>query len=111
MWLFSKSGFVSVVAHREHEGMLLVRSRFEEDIAAVCERLAAAGVMVEPFEDRHADYRYRVVCPREAFATMVASLVGEIDYDNFKSAVHGDPVRDRAYMGCWSAMNQAQHAK
>ena len=101
--------------------MLLVRSRFEEDIAAVCERLAAAppsprlrragGVSVEPFEDLHADYRYRVVCPKGAFAELVAELVGEIDYDNFKSAVHGNPVRDRAYMGCWSAMNQAQHAK
>jgi hypothetical protein len=110
MWLFSKSGFVSVVAHRKQEGMLLVRSRFEEDIAAVCERLAAAGTTVEPFEDQQADYRYRVVCPKEAFAELVARLVNEIDYDNFKSAVHGNPVRDQAYMRCWSAMNQAQHA-
>ena len=90
--------------------MLLVRSRFEDDIVAVCERLAAAGTVVERFEDSHADYRYRVVCPRAVFAELVAGLVEEIDYDNFKSAVHGDPVRDRAYMGCWSAMNQAQHA-
>jgi|APSaa5957512622_1039677.scaffolds.fasta_scaffold29158_3 hypothetical protein len=88
--------------------MLLVRSRFEEDIAAVCERMGAAGVTVEPFEDRHADYRYRVVCPKEVFAKLVADWVGEIDYDNYKSAVHGNPVRDRAYMGCWSAMHAAQ---
>ena len=111
MWLFSKAGFMSVVAHREQEGMLLVRSRFEEDITAVCERLAAAGVRVEPFEDQHADHRYRVVCPKAPFAELVAELVGEIDCDNFKSAVHGNPVRDRAYMGCWSAMNRAQHGE
>ncbi|MDP6630921.1 MAG: hypothetical protein QGH29_08100 [Kiritimatiellia bacterium] len=108
MWLFSRSGFVSVVAHREQKGMLLVRSRFEEDIAAVCERMAAAGVSVAPFEDLHADYRYRAVCPKEAFSELLAEMVNEIDYDNFKSAVHGNPVRDRAYMGCWSAMYAAQ---
>jgi len=108
MWLFSKSGFVSVVAHREQKDMLLVRSRFKEDIAAVCERLAVAGVTVDPFEDLHADYRYRVICPKEAFVKAVGGLVNEIDYDNFKSAVHGNRVRDRAYMGCWSAMHAAQ---
>jgi hypothetical protein len=38
----------------------------------------------------------------------VAGLVNEIDYDKFKKAAHGNPVRDRAYMGCWSAMHAAQ---
>jgi hypothetical protein len=50
-----------------------------------------------------------VVCPKAAFAELAAELVSEIDYDNFKSAVHGDPVRDQAYMRCWSAMHAAQH--
>jgi hypothetical protein len=88
--------------------MLLVRSRFKEDIAAICKRMEEAGVPVEPFEDLHADYRYRMVCPKETFSELLAEMVNAIDYDNFKSAVHGDPVRDQAYMGCWSAMYAAQ---
>lgn len=110
MWLFSKSGFVSIVAHREQTDKLLVRGRFKEDIDNIRDLLAAGGEVVSPFEDRGADYRYRLVCSRVACAQIIAGLVESIDYDNFKSAVHGDPIRDRAYMGCWSAMSAAQVA-
>jgi len=108
MWLFSKVGFVSVVAHRDEPGMLLVRGRFAEDIDTVRELLAGVGETVKSFQDRHADYRYRLVCPKTAFAKVVSDLISHIDYDNFKNAVHGNPTRDRAYMKCWAAMNEAQ---
>ena len=29
-------------------------------------------------------------------------------YTNFKGALHGEPVRDRAYGRCWAAMREAQ---
>ena len=109
MWVFSKIGFVSVVAHRELKGMLLVRARLREDLEHVAARLTEAGVTgAECEESPQADYRFRLVCPRAAMAELLKSLTNEIDYDNFKNSVHGNPVRDRAYMSCWSAMHAAQ---
>lgn len=112
MWLFSKIGFVSAVKHRDRQGMLMVRARLKEDIEAIRARLMHAGASgVECTETPDADYRYRLVCRQEEFAGVVAELVNDIDYDNFKNAVHGNRVRDRAYMRCWSAMNEAQQCE
>ena len=109
MWLFSKAGFVSVVKHRDLQGMLLVRARLKEDIEAFCALAAESGAAGATWEETpNADYRYRFTCPREIFAAVAATLVSRIDYDNFKNAVHGNPVRDAAYIRCWSAMNDSQ---
>ena len=109
MWLFSKIGFVSVVEHREQQELLLVRARFKEDIKALRDLVnKEGGSDVEYVETANADYRYRLGCPRSIFVKVAAGLVNEIDYDNFKNAVHGNPVRDKAYMRCWVAMNEAQ---
>lgn len=109
MWLFSKAGFISVVKHRDQPGMVMVRARLKEDIEAIrtlLDESDATAWQVTP----DADYRFRLVCSQKAFAAVAAKLVSQIDYDNFKNAVHGNPVRDRAYMRCWSAMNEAQRA-
>lgn len=107
MWLFSGKGFISVVENRQDRSRktLLVRSRFREDLEQFVEMLDSSPVIQETPER---DYLYRIVVPREDLAAVVQRIVTSIDYGNFKASVHGDPVRDRAYGRCWSAMYDAQ---
>lgn len=55
-----------------------------------------------------ADYRFRTVASPRVVAAAVARTVAGIDYPNFKTAVHGDSQRDRAYLRVWSAMHELQ---
>jgi hypothetical protein len=54
------------------------------------------------------DYRFRTVATKHAVAQVLARQVTDIDYTNFKDAVHGDPQRDDAYLDVWSAMHGLQ---
>ena len=110
MWIFTKMGFLSIVEHRDDPNLLMIRTRFKEDIGELCRRIAKQEEGAEPAweETPDGDYRYRVTCSREVMARLVEQLVREIDYTNFKQSVHGDPTRDRAYMACWNALRTAQ---
>lgn len=100
MWIFQNDSFLSVVAHREQRGKLLVRSRILGDIEA-----AIPGAAV--FEDLDADYRYRAVVDRKQLKRAMDRAVDRIDYGNFKDSV-AKSERDRhdAYMGVWRVMAQ-----
>lgn len=110
MWLFTTRGFYSAV--RTPEGQVMVRGRVRDDLERLADLardlgLEAPQVLTTP----RADYRYRVLLNMENWVRLAAALAGEIDYPNFKNRVHGEPERDRAYMGVWSAMNRLQAAK
>lgn len=100
MWIHMNDAFLSVVAHRTDERMLLVRARVAGDIERVF-----PGVAVGETPD--ADYRFRTLLPREVVAGAVAAAVGCIDYDNFKNSV-ADDDRHAAYSDCWYAMRRLQ---
>jgi hypothetical protein len=109
MWLFSKEGFFSVVRHSHKPGHLLVRARRREDIDRLSRLLSTeTGRELTPLVSPDADYLYRLEVPRLDFARVMVRLVEELDYPNFKSAVHGDPTRDRAYGRVWSIMAETQ---
>jgi hypothetical protein len=109
MWLFSKQGFFSVVRHVHLPDHLLVRARLREDADRLARLLAeTAGRPFTPLVTPNADYRYRLEVPRADFARVMVRLVEELDYGNFKLAVHGDPARDRAYGRVWSIMAELQ---
>jgi hypothetical protein len=86
--------------------MLLVRSRTRADIEAL--RRLIPGI--EPFEDTGADYRWRAVVPRERWQAVVATLVGEIDYGNFKNAVGDRQGLERVgvYHEVWRVLGRLQ---
>lgn len=106
MWIYTKHGQVSIVAHREHEGVYLVRSRtrailqrlvdeHEEFFTAtgnatgtVYRRVLNAARKANGFivEMPEADYRYRMEVLQGELALIVSSLIGWVDYDNFKNA-------------------------
>ena len=109
MWLLTTQGFYSVVAHRDDPDKLLVRARTREDIEALREQIP----MLEPFEDRFADYRHRAVVTRAEWLVALAQLVTELDYDNFKSAVaeHQGAERAALYGAVWSELRRLQRSE
>lgn len=104
MWIFSPTGFLSVVADPANPNRLLVRSRFKEDIEHVIDTAeGATPLQVTP----HRDYGYRTTVPRGELADLVADQVDGIDYGNFKA--HVDRVVGRAretlYAEVWAVMH------
>jgi hypothetical protein len=103
MWVFSKTGFVSAVQHRDKPDTLLVRARIKEDLEPLAE---FAGAKIIETED--ADYRFRCEVKKKTFSKWLSDQAESIDYTNFKNAVHDGTARDAAYMRVWSAMNSLQ---
>lgn len=115
MWLVTKHGFYSVVAHRDDPDLVLVRGRCRQDLEqlrSLSLELAEIDLEIpEIVETPDADYACRIFMPRDTWETLAAILAMNIDYPNFKSEVHGDPERDAAYMQMWSAMRRFQEQK
>jgi hypothetical protein len=106
MWIFTTSGFLSVVQHHNRAGDLLVRARVRADLVAFCDATGAPA----PTETPKRDYRWRTVVPATTFATYLADEAQAIDYGNFKNAVadrQGYARADR-YYGVWDVMFEAQ---
>jgi hypothetical protein len=101
MWLFTTSGFLSIVEHRDDQDRLLVRARVREDLEPLAEGLGA-----ELRETPAGDYRFRVEADREAVALLVADAVRAVDYPNFKNAVADRQgyARAGAYGRIWEVM-------
>jgi hypothetical protein len=109
MWIFCKSGFVSIVRHKVWPGKLLVRARVRADLENFVHLLDEIGKTTHAIEEiEKADYRFRTVATPRLVAAAVAQIVADIDYPNFKNAVHGDHNRDGAYLRVWSAMHELQ---
>jgi hypothetical protein len=106
MWLFTPSGFLSIVADLDRPGHALVRSRVREDLEAFCVRTGAPALRETP--DR--DYRFRTSVPLAIVAKDLAAQAEGIDYPNFKSAVAERQGHDRAhrYGRIWSVMYDLQ---
>lgn len=101
MWVFTRMGFFSVVENknRNNNEEVMVRARCIDDITRVALRLGTSPIINTP----HADYPYRLICTKTAWANLMYETAEDIDYDNFKATVHNDPVRATAYARVWSA--------
>ena len=102
MWLFTTSGFLSVVAHHDRPGVLLVRARAREDIASFCDATGAPA----PVETPERDYRWRTTLPAAEVGAWLAGQAEAIDYGNFKDAVATRQGKQRAlrYGEVWGVM-------
>lgn len=105
MWIFTPTAFVSIVAHRNKPGVLLVRARLKGDL----ERLfPGCKVQTTP----NADYRFRAEIARGRVAELVREQLTVLDYDNVKNAIPERPpvhqLRHRAMNRVWGVMNDAQ---
>lgn len=114
MWLISKYGFVSVVAHEDDSDSVLIRARSREDIAELC--LLADDSEIPWLgedsirEDLSADYRYRLTVPLNSWAKVAEQIAGLVDYPNFKAEI-SKMDRDRAeiYGRVWADLTKIQY--
>jgi hypothetical protein len=109
VWLFTKTGYFSVVQDRDDASVLHIRARFREDL----ERLKkdyAPGLAIH--HTPRADYAYRGTLTRQQYVMVVAALAANVDYPNFKDKVTEEQGRERhnLYMDVWTTMSNAQRA-
>ena len=92
MWIFTSTGFVSAVVHRDDPDLIVVRARDRESLNSLIKR---TGAEVNPWKG--SDYAFRIVVPRTEFTAWTAEQAQAIDYTNFKSSAHsrrGGPFAD-----------------
>lgn len=102
MWVFTETGFVSAVVHRDDETKLMVRARDRKSLDGLVD---LAGVKV--IDTPTGDYPHRVVVSKDQFQQWVTSSVDEMSYPNFKSRVA--VIRGSEFAGplhdVWDAMH------
>ena len=112
MWLVTKFGFYSVVAHNSDPDLMLVRGRCQADMEQLRGFAQGRGLnLPEIVTNAGYDYGFRMFVPRRDWEKVGAALTAEIDYPNFKNQAHGDPDRDAAYMQMWTIMRNFQDKK
>ena len=122
MWLMTTIGMFSAVCPRTEDGRggqvetdrIMVRARVRSHIEALQERFGELGG-AELIETPHADYRFRIIVDKTAWAEAVGQMIGEQDYDNFKNAA--DSLQGRsgtAYVHAlhrvWNVMYELQRS-
>ncbi len=108
MWIASKLGFFSIVAHRDQPGQVMIRARIKGDLENLL-----ADVWPKPpiFDTPVADYRFRVIMPKLDASFLISDLVASIDYSNFKDTVADQPDQlDKlpAYSSLWGNLRRLQ---
>ena len=122
MWLFTKYGFFSAVCARQGDGgwnlpvdpdRIMVRARMGSHLEALKEQFPDLLTDCEVIETKSTDYAFRIFVPKPVWSEVVAGLVEEMDYDNFKSKVaehQGDAGADYEHSlhRVWSVMYALQ---
>ena len=108
MWIFTPFGFFSIV-QKPHDAsdQLTIRGRVRGDLENLVSHLPSASAIRE---DVNADYRYRITADKDDIAYLMARLVVDLDYDNFKNQVamrHGYE-RAASYGDVWSTLYELQ---
>lgn len=105
MWVFTETGFVSAVQHRDNPDYLVVRSRDRQSL----QELADVSAVDIKFLTG-SDYPYRVFVPREDFKSWMNDQIDFLGYDNFKNRVAVTRGKDYAYTlgSVWSAMHDTE---
>jgi len=96
MWIATNKGWLSIVNHRDKQGILLVRARNKNHIESIFED-------AEVYEDANADYPYRADIEEVEVSRIIGDMLLDITYDNFKASV-GDYHYHLALMGVWEEM-------
>lgn len=113
MWLFTKCGFYSAVQDGSDPQRVQVRARVRDDLSrlAAFAQTSLGADAPEIISTPYADYAYRLVLDPPLWERLAAALTADIDYTNFKAAVHGEADRDNAYLDVWSAMHELQRSR
>ena len=105
MWLFSETGFISMVRHRDDTDMFVVRARDRKSLVPLAAR-AGAEILVTA----DADYPYRVFASEAVVAEQLMQSLRNLNYPNFKSQVAKTRGADYAYRlhDVWQVMLESE---
>lgn len=105
VWIFTETGFVSVVRHHSESGVVVVRARDQESLEGLMNQ-TDAPLMQSPYND----YPYRVHIRDEEFQAWLAGVSSHIDYTNFKDRVHDTRGSNfvHSLMGVWNIMHDVE---
>ena len=105
MWIFTDTGFISIVRKPERPDSLTVRARDRKSLEALA-ALASAEIKRSP----HGDYPYRVFVGDAEFNQWLFSRTAELDYSNFKNQVAKTRGSKFAHLlhDVWAAMLGAE---
>ncbi len=106
MWLLTTQGFYSVVADRDDDRHVLVRTRTRADLEALSRQIPDLEIEETP----DADYRWRARVFAFEWVAVAAQLAHEVDYPNFKNAVAERQGVRRAslYSSVWDTLRRLQ---
>ena len=105
MWLFSTSGFFSIVRDDRDHSLHHIRARTLDDLDNL--RALVPALPRPVISHPGSDYRCRILCPSVLLPDVLAALGRGIHYPNFKSEVGRHPgQQDKlpAYHKIWSVM-------
>ena len=113
MWIASKLGFFSVVAHKSEPETTQIRARVRQDLVNLLAHHGRSkkGQATPIIETLDSDYRFRIIVPKKTATKMVEEMARDIDYPNFKTAIAGLPdQREKlhAYHEIWHSMARLQ---
>jgi hypothetical protein len=121
MWVFTLYGFYSVVCARNQDGTkagtnkLIVWARVRHHLETLQGRFSElVGYSIRETPDT--DYRYRIIIPKARWKEVVAQMVEELSYGNFKDeAARSLGVGERDYIHAlhdvWSRLYDLQQQK
>jgi hypothetical protein len=107
MWIFTDTGFLSAVEHRDDKSLLVVRARDRDSL------LPLEDMGNEITRSSISDYPYRVIISKKAFAEWTSFMTENIDYPNFKNQVAVTRGKKFASVlsGVWARMLDAEDAE
>jgi hypothetical protein len=108
MWIFFREGYVSVVQHKDDALSVLVRARRHEHLVAFFNSISRSINPANIIELPSADYKYRIVVPREVFVKALEEKAACIDYTSFKKSIT-DKILKRAALDIWQILWEAYH--
>ena len=101
MWLFTTSGFLSIVQHKDLPGFFQVKSRSADPLEALW-----PDQEVEVID--WADYRFRITARKEKVIPVITATLESLDYTSFKNECSDDEEYHRALTRIWGTMFQFQ---
>jgi hypothetical protein len=106
MWLFTTSGFISIV--EKDANHLAVRARDSLSLSSL-----AQSYDVEIRSTPTADYPYRIFLSKDQFKNYLHNQAGLINYKNFKSevAITRGKKFSTTLLSVWSAMHEVEDKK
>jgi hypothetical protein len=82
MWLFSETGFVSIVRDPQDKDKMVVRARDKDSLKPLVEEY---GVKIVNLKNR--DYPHRVFLTRKQFVDWLIQTGEDLEYTNYKNQV------------------------